>query len=109
MMGAYHVLTVTDSEDEAGQLARLAVVQRLAACGQGAGPVRSTYRWQGAIETATDWHVWLKTSAARLKELIAMIRANHHYDVPEVIASPIAAGNPDYLAWIAEETTPVSS
>ena len=38
-----------------------------------------------------------------------MIRANHHYDVPEIIASPITAGNPDYLAWIAEETTPVSS
>lgn len=108
-MDAYHVLTVTDSRDEAAQLARLAVDQRLAACGQVAGPVTSTYRWKGAVETATEWHVWLKTSAARLQELIAMIRANHHYDVPEIIASPITTGNPDYLAWIAEETTPVSS
>jgi periplasmic divalent cation tolerance protein len=105
-MDAYHVLTTTDSREEAERLARLAVEARLAACGQVAGPVTSTYWWQGSIETASEWHVWLKTTGQRLDALIDQIRSNHSYDVPEIIASPIASGNPPYLEWIAEETTP---
>jgi periplasmic divalent cation tolerance protein len=105
-MDAYHVLTTTDSREEAGRLGRLAVDARLAACAQVAGPVASTYRWQGAVETATEWQVWLKTTAARLDSLVELIRTEHTYDVPEIIASPITAGNPRYLEWIAAETAP---
>jgi periplasmic divalent cation tolerance protein len=108
-MDAYHVLTTTDSRDEADRLGRLAVDARLAACAQVQGPVTSTYHWQGAVETATEWHVWLKTTQARLDSLIELIRANHSYDVPEIIASPITAGNPAYLDWIEAETTPAGS
>jgi periplasmic divalent cation tolerance protein len=103
-MGAYHVLTTTDSREEADRLGRLAVEQRLAACAQVVGPVTSTYWWQGAVETAAEWHVWLKTTEARLDSLIGLIRSQHTYEVPEIIASPIAAGNPAYLEWIARET-----
>jgi periplasmic divalent cation tolerance protein len=107
-MDAYHVLATTDSRDEADRLGRLAVVGRLAACAQVAGPVTSTYRWQGAVETATEWHVWMKTTEARLESLIELIRSNHTYDVPEIIATPITAGNPAYLEWVAAETAPLS-
>jgi periplasmic divalent cation tolerance protein len=103
-MDAYQVLTTTDSQEEAARLGRLAVERRLAACAQVAGPVTSTYWWQGALETATEWHVWLKTTRARLDSLIALIRSEHTYDVPEIIATPIVAGNPAYLEWIAAET-----
>jgi periplasmic divalent cation tolerance protein len=105
-MDAYHVLTTIDSSEAANRLGRLAVDARLAACAQVAGPVTSTYRWQGEVETATEWHVWMKTTGAQVEPLIALIRSNHSYDVPEIIASPITAGNPAYLAWIVEETTP---
>jgi periplasmic divalent cation tolerance protein len=105
-MDFYHVLTTTSSAEEAAKLGRLVVEQRLAACAQVAGPITSTYWWQGRIETATEWHVWLKTTAIRLDDLIAVIRSNHSYDVPEVIASPITAGNRAYLDWIESESTP---
>jgi periplasmic divalent cation tolerance protein len=108
-MDAYHVLTTVDSREAADRLGRLAVDARLAACAQLAGPVASTYWWQGAVETATEWHVWLKTTGPRVEALIDLIRSNHSYEVPEIIASPITAGNPAYLQWIAEETNSSSS
>jgi periplasmic divalent cation tolerance protein len=101
----YQVLTVTDSEADARRLADLAVERRLAACAQVVGPITSVYRWQGAVESATEWQVLLKTTASRVGELIEALRAEHKYDVPEVIATPIEAGTPDYLAWITSETT----
>ncbi len=103
-MDAYHVLTTTDSQEEASRLGHLAIEQRLAACAQVDGPVTSTYWWQGSMETATEWHLWLKTTGARLDSLIDLIRTEHSYDVPEIIASPITAGNAAYLDWIAKET-----
>lgn len=101
----FHVLTVIDSRDEAERIGRAAVDEHLAACAQLAGPVTSVYRWKGTVETATEWQIWLKTSSPHVEPLIALIRREHSYDVPEIIATPITAGNPDYLQWIADETT----
>ena len=79
--------------------------ERLAACAQVAGPIRSTYRWQGRVETAEEWHCHLKTSADRAPDLIARIRGLHPYDVPEIIAVPIVGGDPEYLRWVGETAT----
>jgi periplasmic divalent cation tolerance protein len=54
-----------------------------------------------------EWCCALKTVADRLPALIAMLRAAHSYDVPEIVATPIDAGDPDYLRWIVEETRPI--
>ena len=101
-MDAYHVLTTTDSREEADRLGRLAVEARFAACAQVAGPINSTYWWKGAVETATEWHVWLKTTGTRVEELIALIRSNHSYDVPECVCVPVEDGSEAYLNWIEE-------
>jgi periplasmic divalent cation tolerance protein len=101
----HQVLTVTDSEVDARRLANLAVERRLAACAQIVGPITSVYRWQGTVESATEWQVLLKTTASRVSELIEALRAEHVYEVPEIIATPIEAGDADYLAWITTETT----
>ena len=98
------VLTTTDSGEEAARLVRSAVEARLAACGQVVGPVSSTYWWNGAVETATEWQCLLKTAAARLDDLRAHLESEHSYETPEVIATPIVGGSPAYLAWIATET-----
>jgi periplasmic divalent cation tolerance protein len=100
----FHVLTVIDSRDEAERIARVAVEKHLAACAQVSGPIMSVYRWKGAVETATEWQVWLKTSGTRVEPLISLIKQEHRYDVPEIIASPITSGNPGYLQWIIDET-----
>ncbi|MEV7613713.1 divalent-cation tolerance protein CutA [Streptomyces sp. NPDC089799] len=97
------VLTTVDSAEAANALARVAVDARLAACAQISGPVTSVYRWRGAVETAGEWQVLLKTTAGRYPALEAALAADHPYDTPEIIATPVTAGSAGYLAWVAAE------
>ena len=98
------VITTTDSEDAAGTLAKAIVQARLAACVQISSPVRSVYRWDGEVHDDREWQLWIKTAYDRVDELTEFVKAHHIYDVPEVLALPVLGGNPDYLAWITEET-----
>jgi periplasmic divalent cation tolerance protein len=98
------VLTTLDDRDVALTLARDLVDARLVACAQVTGPITSVYRWQGAIEEATEWYCVMKTTAQRYDALAAWIAEHHPYDTPELVATPIVAGAPDYLTWIATET-----
>jgi periplasmic divalent cation tolerance protein len=100
------VQTTTDSRTEAMELGRAAVEARLAACAQVAGPVASTYWWEGGIERAEEWLVLLKLPATRLGELTAFLTERHSYDEPEIVALPIVAGSPSFLSWLREETVP---
>jgi periplasmic divalent cation tolerance protein len=99
------VLTTTDSEDRAKELAATAVERQLAACAQIDGPIRSVYRWQGKIADDTEWRVLYKTTADRYEQLEAHIKSVHTYDTPEVIVTPITGGSDEYLAWLRTETT----
>jgi periplasmic divalent cation tolerance protein len=94
------VLTTVGSEQEAELIASSLVEAKLAACVQIAGPVRSRYRWQGAIEEASEWQCLVKTTAAAYPQVEAAIRSMHSYEEPEIIATPIVAGSPGYLTWI---------
>jgi periplasmic divalent cation tolerance protein len=105
--GAYlQVQTTTDSRAEAMELARAAVEARLAACGQVAGPVASTYWWNDELERAEEWFVFFKLPADRYADLAAFIAERHSYDEPEILATPFVAGSPSFLAWVADETRP---
>jgi periplasmic divalent cation tolerance protein len=97
------VVTTLPSREAAEALAENAVLARLAACAQVAGPIASTYWWQGQVDSAEEWQVVFKTTTERYEELQAHILDNHEYDVPEILASPVLDGNPAYLAWISEE------
>ncbi|RSS79814.1 divalent-cation tolerance protein CutA [Streptomyces sp. WAC06614] len=99
------VLTTVDSADGATALARGAVAERLAACAQISSPVTSVYRWQGAVETAQEWQVLFKTTVDRYPLLEAWLLAEHPYDTPEIIATPVVLGSADYLTWVAAEVT----
>lgn len=105
-MDRLQVATTTGTREEAEQLARSAVEHRLAACAQVVGPITSTYWWNGAVETASEWQCLLKTTAARLDELRAHLESEHSYETPEIIATPIVGGSAAYLAWIERETVP---
>lgn len=98
-------VTTIDSREAAEALARSAVEARVAACGQVTQPIQSTYWWQGRVETAEEWYVVFKTTAERYPALEQHIREQHGYDVPEIILTPIVAGNPAYLSWIDAETS----
>jgi periplasmic divalent cation tolerance protein len=100
------VQTTTDSRAEAIELGRDAVQARLAACAQVAGPVVSTFWWEGDLERAEEWLLLLKLPAARYQELADFLTQRHSYDEPEIVATPIVAGAATFLTWIEEETRP---
>jgi len=85
---------------DAERAARMLVDRRLAACVQVIGPIASTYRWQGRVETAREWLCLAKTDEQRWPGLVAAVEADHPYDTPEVVALPITGGSARYLAWL---------
>ena len=100
------VQTTTDSRAEAVELGRDAVQARLAACAQVAGPVLSSYWWEGDLERAEEWTLLLKLPATRYQELADFLAQRHSYDEPEIVATPIVAGSAAYLSWMEEVTQP---
>jgi periplasmic divalent cation tolerance protein len=97
------VLVTCGSAKEAERIARALVEARLAACGSVLqSPVRSIYRWKEKIEAAREFLLLIKTSRNKFSKLQAAIQRLHSYEVPEILALPIAMGSPSYLAWIAE-------
>lgn len=105
-MSADHVIvsSTTDSEDAARALASGAIGAHLGACAQIVGPITSVYRWEGAVQTDQEWRVEIKTAADRVAALTDYLKAQHSYDVPEIIATPITGGSAEYLSWLVTET-----
>ncbi|MDP6439304.1 MAG: divalent-cation tolerance protein CutA [Candidatus Brocadiia bacterium] len=97
------VLTTTEAREEAESIARALTEQRLAACVQIVGPVTSTYRWKGKVETAEEWLCIIKSRKALYERIEQAIKAIHSYETPEIIALPIVAGSAAYLNWLDEE------
>lgn len=102
MTGAVQVTTTLPDRAAAEAVGTALVDERLAACAQILGPVTSVYWWEGRRQTATEWYCHLKTTAERLPDLEARLRALHPYDTPEIIALPVVAGHPAYLEWVRE-------
>lgn len=98
------VISNFPDQESAQKLAGSLVEQGLAACVNVMAPCTSVYRWQGKLETATEVPVLVKTTRERYAELESAIRAAHSYELPEIIAVPVTAGLPAYLAWVVAET-----
>jgi periplasmic divalent cation tolerance protein len=98
------VLTTVPADFDTDALARQLLGQRLVACLNALAPMRSTYWWQGAIETAEERQVVLKTRRDRLAELEVALVALHPYEVPEFLVLPVTGGGGAYLAWVKGET-----
>jgi len=105
-MSSYGVVLVTaPTEAEANQLAGILIQEKLAAC-ISVLPVRSIYPWKGEICNEAEWQLLIKTDLAHFETLSARIQAVHSYEVPEIIALPIAAGSSAYLSWLSELVQP---
>ena len=98
------VLVTAGSAEEAVRIGRALVEERLVACANVIGPIRSLYRWQGRVEDAGEHLLLLKARAADVTAVEARVRDLHSYSVPEVLALPVRAGSAAYLAWLAEAT-----
>ena len=103
------VLTTLATPEAAHELVRELVAARLVACGTVVPGVTSTYRWRDAITTEAEAFVLLKTVQGRWDALVEAVERLHPYDVPELLALPVGAGLPAYLAWLTAETTEVAA
>ena len=103
MSSEIRIVWVTAPADEADRIARGLVQERVAACVNVVPTIRSVYRWQGGIEEAPEALLVIKTTAERFAALEHAVMRLHPYDVPEILAVPVSAGLPAYLAWVAEE------
>lgn len=98
------VVTNLPDLDTAQALARRLVGEKLAACANILPGVQSIYRWQGQVEEAGEVTVLIKTMRSRYAAVEEAIQSMHPYDLPEVIALPVVAALPAYLAWLQGET-----
>lgn len=87
------------SAQEADSIAQVLVHERLAACVQQLPGMRSTYRWQGRVETATEILLTAKTTSAHFAGLAQRVRELHSYDVPEITAIQLGPVDETYAAW----------
>ncbi|HEU5382248.1 MAG TPA: divalent-cation tolerance protein CutA [Ktedonobacteraceae bacterium] len=99
------VTTAIDSREGAQKIARMLVEQHLAACVHVAGPITSTYWWQGKMEIEEEWTCAAKTRKELYGKVEKAIREAHPYDEPEIVALPLVQGSQSYLDWIGAETT----
>jgi periplasmic divalent cation tolerance protein len=98
------VLVTAPSDDDARRLGRALVDERLAACVNVIGPIRSIYRWEGAVQEDGEHLLVVKARRADVDTLAARVRALHPYEVPEVIALDVAGGSVPYLEWVRAST-----
>jgi periplasmic divalent cation tolerance protein len=96
--------TIDDLERGEGIAAEL-LHERLVACAQTIGPVTSRYWWNGSVERAREWMFVCKTTNERVDAAIELIRAQHPYEVPEIVATEITAALAPYAEWIAAEVS----
>ena len=96
------VLSTFPDEGKAGEVAGILVERQVAACVNVVGGVRSIYRWQGEVRNDSEVLAVIKTTRRRYAELEAALLELHPYEVPEILALPVAAGAPAYLDWVRE-------
>ena len=99
------VISTLPDRENAEKLAHVLIEQQLAACVNILPGATSVYRWQGKVESANETIVLIKTTMARYPALEAAIKILHPYELPEIIAVPLSAGLPAYLAWVDTETS----
>ncbi len=100
MSGIIQITTAVSDPADAERIAASLVAQSLAACVQVSGPIESTFRWKGQIETSQEWVCTIKTREDLFAEVEQVIRSLHSYGEPEIMAVPITAASAGYRAWL---------
>jgi periplasmic divalent cation tolerance protein len=100
------VMITAGSEEEGVRIAEALLEERLVACANLIGGIRSLYRWQGKVCDDSEILMLCKTVRRLFSRLSEKVKSIHSYEVPEIIALPLLEGWPPYLDWVEQETTP---
>lgn len=100
------VFVTTKNIAQAKKIARGLLAKKLAACVNILPIVQSLFRWQGKVDSAQESLLIIKSTKARFQKLAQCVKALHSYQVPEIIALPIVAGNKEYLDWLQDSCSP---
>jgi periplasmic divalent cation tolerance protein len=103
-MSVVSLYAVFANAEEAERIGRTLVEERLAACVNILGPIRSIYRWEGAIETADEVAAIFKTHHWNSDDLIERIAELHSYKVPCIVAYPIDKIIRSYADWVEDNS-----
>ena len=98
------VMVMCSSRSEARKMAGSLLTKKLVACANIVDGIESRFWWKGKIDRANETLLIVKTKKANFKKIEAEVKKMHSYEVPEIIAVPIAAGSKDYLDWIEDST-----
>jgi periplasmic divalent cation tolerance protein len=98
------IYITASTDDEARTIAPALVEERLAACANILGQIKSVYWWEGELQEDGEVALIVKSTAALVPRIVERVKALHSYDCPCVVALPIGSGNPAFLDWIGEET-----
>jgi periplasmic divalent cation tolerance protein len=101
-MSVVSVYAVFADADEAERIGRTVVEERLAACVNILGPIRSIYRWEGAVQTAEEVAAIFKTDDAHAEALIERVTALHSYNVPCVVSWRDDKIQRKYAKWVED-------
>lgn len=98
------VFITTGNDEEAEKISNKLVEKRLVACSNIISPIRSIFRWKGALCKEAETLLILKSKRGLFDEIVAEVKKIHSYETPEIIALPIIEGSPSYLQWVFDET-----
>ncbi len=96
------ILITAKDKKEAAKIAKLLIKNKLAACVNIVGALSSIFLWKGKVEQAKETLLIVKSRKDKFNKIVKLVRANHSYEVPEIIAIPITCGFKPYLRWIDE-------
>jgi periplasmic divalent cation tolerance protein len=102
------VLCTCPDEQVAGRIAAALVDERLAACVNYLPGIKSTYRWQGCVQTDAETLLLVKSTRSRYDQVERRIAELHPYELPEIVALPFVAGSERYLQWLSQSVAPGS-
>ncbi len=108
-MQTYFIYMTTSDKTEARNIGRYLVESRLAACVNILDQMNAMYIWKGEFHDDGEAVMIAKTSEEKVSELIAAVKARHSYEVPCIVALPIADGHPDFLNWIVGQVKPAKA
>jgi periplasmic divalent cation tolerance protein len=98
------IITTMGDKEQAERMGRCLVEERLAACAQIAGPIKSIYRWKGKVEEAEEWQCIIKSRKSNYGRIEEVIKRLHSYELPEIIALDLDHAPADYRDWVIRET-----